>query len=365
MSTKELAKKQLEATSDLQVANCYFQNLPNEILLKIVDYLHIGDLLRCGQTCRRLRAIVHEESLWEKVNFSCNSLVPTGLLQLILELGCEYLNISDQIVGELTLHQASQLKYLTLNLNFSYIDANKIFDPLLSSCHSLEKLHLSYLDLNSSVISSICTQNSKTLKVLKLTWCCQSSSGRAEKLPFKFIQQIIDQCVELEELTFCQTRLSEESIDYLVKNITPKVSKICLCTNLSVKDEHIHILVGRCTNLTELNLFRTGITDLSLFYIIEKQQSTLEKLGLIGTSIDLAMLFELRAMEKLKVLDFNPEIPGNEDFDDELESFMRQNPSIEIVHLGRALLKQGWSDKISNFRYYEYRQDTKYKQISN
>ena len=37
---------------------------------------------------------------------------------------------------------------------------------------------------------------------------------------------------------------------------------------------------------------------------------------------------------------------------------------IEIVHLGRALLKQGWSDKISNFRYYEYRQDTKYKQIS-
>jgi len=284
---------------------------------------------------------------------------------LILELGCEYLNISDQIVGELTLHQASQLKYLTLNLNFSYIDANKIFGPLLSSCHSLEKLHLSYLDLNSSVISSICTQNSKTLKVLKLTWCCQSSSGRAEKLPFKFIQQIIDQCVELEELTFCQTRLSEESIDYLVKNITPKVSKICLCTNLSVKDEHIYRLVRRCTNLTELNLFRTGITDLSLFYIIEKQQSTLEKLGLIGTSIDLAMLFELRAMEKLKVLDFNPEIPGNEDFDDELESFMRQNPSIEIVHLGRALLKQGWSDKISNFRYYEYRQDTKYKQISN
>ena len=73
MSTKELVKKQLEATSDLQVENCYFQNLPNEILLKIVDYLHIGDLLRCGQVCRKARTVVHDESLWKKVNFSSDS----------------------------------------------------------------------------------------------------------------------------------------------------------------------------------------------------------------------------------------------------------------------------------------------------
>ena len=368
MSAEEPAKKKLKTVYDFskfQVENSHFEKLPDEILLKIVDYLHIGDLLRCGQTCRKARAVVHDESLWKKVNFSSDSLVPTGLLKLVLEHGCEYLNIGDQLFGDLTLNLGSKLKFLNLDLKHNYNDANEIFDPLLSSCHSLEKLHLSYLDLNSSVISSICTQNNKTLKVLKLTWCCQSSSGRAEKLPFDFIQQIIDQCVELEELTFCQTRLSEESIEYLVRNITPKVSKICLCTNLSVKDEHIYRLVRRCTNLTELNLFRTGITDLSLVYIIEKQQSTLEKLGLIGTRIDLAMLFELRAMKKLKVLDFNPEIPGNEDEFEELESFMRENPNIKIVHLGRALLKQGWSDKISNFRYYEYRQDTKYKLISN
>jgi hypothetical protein len=366
MSAKEPAKKKLKTTdefSDFHVENSHLERLPNEVLLKIVDYLQVRDLLRCGQTCRKIRAVVHDESLWKKVNFFSCSRVPTGLLQLILEHGCEYLNIGDQLFGDLSLNQDSQLKLLNLDLNHYYVDASKIFEPLLNSCNSLEKLQLSHLYINSSLISSICTQNSKTLKVLKLNWG-QSRSAYRPYIPLGAIQPIIDQCVELEELTFCKTRLSQGSIDYLVKNITPKVSKLCLCTNM-VHNKGIEVLVRRCTNLTELNLFRTGITDLSLFYIIEKQQSTLEKLGLIGTRIDLAMLFELKAMKKLKVLDFNPEIPGNEDEFEQLESFRRQNPNIEIVHLGRALLNQGLSDKISNFRYYEDRQDTNYKQFSN
>ena len=311
MSIKELAKKQLEATSDLQVENCYFQNLPNEILLKIVDYLHIGDLLRFGQTCRRNRAVVHEESLWEKVNFSCNSLVPTGLLQLVLEHGCEYLNISDQIVGKLTLDQASQLKYLTLNLNFSCIDANEIFDPLMSSCYSLETLQLTNFDLTSSLIKKICTQNGKTLKVLKLSWFRSSSLASIE---LSVIQQIIDQCVELEELTFCQTILTGLAIRYLIKNISPKVSKISICNNLAVrhiKGPHIHALVGRCETL---DLFRT-------------------------------------VMNKLEK--FSPNV-RNEDFEAELQNFRREVPNVEIVHIAPAygpLFKQGFIDNISNFRW--------------
>ena len=363
MSTKELAKKQLEAVCDLEVENCYLQNVPNEILLKIVDYLHIGDLLRFGQTCRRMRAVVHKESIWEKVNFSYNSLVPTGLLQLILELGCEYLNISDQIVGELTLHQASQLKCLTLNLNFSYLDANKIFDPLLSSCHSLEKLQLSHLHLNSILISSICTQNSKTLKVLKLNWGKIRYSSRPY-ITLGAIQPIIDQCVELEELTFCQTRLSEGSIDYLVKNITPKVSKLCICTNQAVRDEHIYTLVGRCTNLTELNLKNTGITNDSLSYIIKNLQSTLEKLGLPGKIFlrpaNFTKLFELKAMKKLTLLDLHQELISEQDFLDSqkyselpFESLRLQLSNVKIVHMWPVLVKKGLSGNMSNFRRYE------------
>ena len=316
MSTKELAKKQLKITSDLKEENCHFQNLPDEILLKIVDYLHIGDLLRCGQTCGKIRAIVHDESLWKKVSFSSKTLVATRLLQLVLEHGCEYLNISDQIVGNLTLNRASQLKYLTINqkYRYKYFDANEIWDPLLSSCHSLEKLQLTNFDLNSSLIKRICTQNGKTLKVLKLNWFRSSSIASIE---LSVIQQIIDQCVKLEELTFCQTILTGLAIKYMIKNLSPKVSKISICNNLAVrhiKGPHIHVLVGRRETL---DLFRTVMNKLEFFSL--------------NNSVNIR----------------------NEYLEAALQNFRRELPNVEITHIAPSygpLFKQGFSDNISSFR---------------
>ena len=164
------------------------------------------------------------------------------------------------------------------------------------------------------------------------------------------IQPIIDECVELEELNFFQTRLSEESIDYLVKNITPKLSKLYLFTNL-VQDKHIEVLVGRCINLTELNIIRTGITTDSLNYIIEKLQSTLVKLGLPGRFSrpeHFTKLVELKAMKKLTILDLSP--VSICDRDHIHKSLRRQVPNVEIVNFGIILEKQ---DLSRNFRCYE------------
>ena len=368
-------KKRLKVGNDskTKVENNHFERLPNEILLEIVDYLHIGDLLRCGQTCRKIRAVVHDESLWNKVNFFSCTRVPTGLLKLVLEHGCEYLDIHDQFFGHLTLNQDSQLKLLNLDLNHYYVNSSKIFEPLLNSCYSLEKLQLSWYDLKPHQLSSICTQNRKTLKVLKLNSIGKSIRGMrgmpvsTPGLVFglSIIQPFIDQCVELEELTFCQTRLTKLSIDYLVKNITPKVSKLCLCTNQAVRDEHIRILVGRCPNLTELNLKNTGITNDSLSYIIKNLQSTLEKLGLPGRfflkPVNFTKLFELKAMKKLTVLDLHQDWISDQDILDSknyfklpIESLKLHLPNVEIVHMWPALVIKGLSDDMSNYRCYEY-----------
>jgi len=351
-------KKRFKVGNDskTKVENNHFERLPNEILLKIVDYLHIADLLRCGQTCRKIRTVVHDESLWKKVNFTSDSLVPTGLLQLVLEHGCEYLNISDQLVGHLTLNQDSKLKFLNLDLNSCYIDVimyrSKIFAPLMTSCHSLEKLELTDFDINSCLINTICTQNSKTLKVLRLNWGKSRSSSTGPYMQLSVIQPIVDECVELEELIFCETGLSEESIDYLVKNITPKLSKLCLFTNL-VQDKHIEVLVGRCTKLTELNLVWTGITTDSLKHIIEKLETTLEKLSLPGRFLlrpeHFTKLFELKAMKKLTVLDLSLVLMEQRDLVDKLESLRRQVPNAEILHKHIPLGKQVLS---GNFRCY-------------
>ena len=62
-SKKNLRKHDLETNN----SNFnYLGNLPNEILWKILDYLNIGDLLRCGRTCRRLRLAVCDNFLWKK-----------------------------------------------------------------------------------------------------------------------------------------------------------------------------------------------------------------------------------------------------------------------------------------------------------
>jgi len=305
MSAKEPVKKKLKTTND-QGKNSPFESLPNEILLKIVDYMHIKDLLRCGQTCRRIRAVVHDESLWKEINLSCHLLVPTGLLQWLLEHGCEYLNISDQLFGHLNLDQHSKLKSLNLNLNRHYIDTNFIFDPLMRSCHSLERLQLTHFDLNYSLMEMICTQNSKTLKVLKLISCHSKQSvfskySESSYLKLNDIQPILDECVELEEISFCQCRLKGESIDYLVKNITPKVSKISLCNNNPFR--HVHALFGRSKNLFDVDLIHEVRGKITYHFLNDK------------------------------------------DFEEEIKKF-REVPNVEVVEV----FKQDWSDEMSNFR---------------
>jgi hypothetical protein len=127
-----------------------------------------------------------------------------------------------------------------------------------------------------------------------------------------------------------------------------KVNRVGASTFLH---KHIEVLVGRCINLTELNLVLTGITTDSLNYIIEKLQSTLVKIGLPGrfsTPVNFTKLFELKAMKKPAVLDLSPVLISDSDYI--LESLRRQVPNAKIVHLVPTLEKQVLS---GNFRCYE------------
>ena len=270
---------------DLETNNSYLGDLPNEILWKILDYLHIRDLLRCGQTCRRLRFVVHDRFLWKKVNLSNKSIVPVKLLKWILERGCEYLNISNEINGHLVLNQTTKLKCLNFAWKIHHITKfcvrADVLETLLRSCTVLEKLEVYCVNFASNRTLSI--QGVKTLRILRLSYC-KSTYKQTHRLELDFIKQIIDQCLELEELSFYKTHLSEDSIDYLVKNITPKLSKLSLYTLIRdaiVMDKYIQLLVSRCTNLTELSLSGSGFTNNSVNCVIENLQSTLEKLSCI------------------------------------------------------------------------------------
>ena len=377
-ATEDPFRKKLRTTCSLEMSNHNFEDLPNEILSKILDYLNIRDLIRCGQTFRRLRFVVRNELLWKKVNLSNKSLVPVGLLKLILERGCEHLNVSDQIVGNLYINQFTKLKRLNLSWKYAINDRAQfsrnaeVLVKLLCNSNLLEKLELYGVNLDRLSLD-MCIWNIKTVKVLRLSYCNRGYETelcfkRMHRLKLNFIRHIVDQCLELEELSFYKTRLEEDSIDYLVKNINPKLSKLSLCTNSGtgtgpefwtinkdaiVIDNYIQILVRRCNNLTELNLTGSGFTNDSVNFIIEHLRSTLEKLCLIGTRVGVMKLFELKAMKKLAILEFKTIFDLNIK---ELERFRRNHPHIQLYYAkARSIVaKPNWnSDNLSAFRSYK------------
>jgi Leucine-rich repeat (LRR) protein len=352
-AAEEPSMKKLKMTSELEMNNSNFEDLPNEIFSNILDYMSIRDLIRCGQTFRRLRFVVHDELLWKKVNLSNQTLVSAGLFKLILERGCEHLNVSDQIDGNLYINQFTKLKCLNVAWKYAINDHAKflrnaeVLVKLLCNSNLLEKLELFYVNLDCLSLTS-CTWNFKNLKVLRLSYCNRGYE-KIQPLKLNFIQPIVDHCSELVELSFYKTCIEEDAIDYLVKNITPKLSKLSLDATVCF-DKYIQVLVTRCTNLTELSLSGSRFTNDSVNYIIENLHSTLEKLCLIGTSIQITKLFQLKAMKKLNVLDLFSYLVKVKT--KELECF--RNSHIQLYYAQSNFAKPNLnSDNLSAFRSYK------------
>ena len=303
------------------VENTTLDDLPTEILLKIFDSLKINDLLRCGQVSNRIRSIAHHEKLWQKVNLQNWDRISAGLIQFILESGCKYMSISTCLFeGRLIPTQTFQLKYLEA----WDVSPVKTLEEILASCNLLEKLSMHYVHLSNSMISSI-KQNGRSLKQLNLTRCSIYPYDSTNQN--HFFQHFIDKCDVLTELNLEEVYCTNDSIDYLVNNLTVNIRKLNL-RGVNIKDHDLKILVTRCNMLTELNLHYTKVSNESVNHILKYLQSTLEKLHIrrrIG-DLDLVKLFELKSMKKLRLLDLiGPD-------QSEINILKKKLPNIEIVN---------------------------------
>ena len=106
------------------------------------------------------------------------------------------------------------------------------------------------------------------LRLLSLGW---SKEHWIKHIGMNWIQPIIDNCPELRVLDLMDTELSEESIEYVAKNVTPKLSKISICgfpfqttydivTNFRFYcQQKIEKFENRCNNLNgRLNTYHRG-----------------------------------------------------------------------------------------------------------
>ena len=369
------------------------QDLPNEIILKVIEYLNINQLVKFGEVSKRMRAVRNDQSLWIKINLSKDDRpnyeidVPTDFVKMVIENGCQYLSlhfmkvgtpgipISLTSVGKLCLDKTSSLKYLDLK----YCHAHFLFfEEILASCHSLQKLSMASIRgckwyipkmirrasipeskwITPKMIRSICYQNGRTLQTLNFGACCG--------LDLESIQKITKNCVGLKNVDLSSTGLSKESINFLVNNLTPEVKKLNLGRLRNLKDEHVKVLVARCNTLSVLNLQLTSITNDSLTYIIENLQHTLEKLHVCGKGtsprylvggITYSKVTELKSMPKLRVLNLTYDLEWYMD-GQEIENLKKIMPLMrfgEICADERELLPADgiWDVEAKQLKYFK------------
>ena len=296
------------------------EDLPNEILLKILSLLDIKGVLQCGQSSKRLREISNDKLLWLKLNLNERK-VPYGFIKKAAENGCEYLNLHKGCVhggGEKS-EVPWRMKYLAL---FYTDNCTKV----LQNCCSLEKLAVDGLKLTPWYIEQIC-RNSETLRILSLgpvTMGLRNPKELVEKL-----FSSMSKCHQLTEVNFYSGPYDPLDFRTLVENLTPNILKLNLpCHN--VKDEHISTLVQRCKKIKELNLENTSITNDSVKSIVESLNS-LEKLDVSCTKIKFTALLQLKSVPTLKILRCFPHyVYQNQTYKDKIKKLVLLLPDISI-----------------------------------
>ena len=89
----EVDIENLETIDGMDAIAQNFQDLPDELILKVLSYSKPKDLISSGQVSKRLRSISYDNSLWQRVDLS-EKIVKTKLLELILNKGCKSLDLS-------------------------------------------------------------------------------------------------------------------------------------------------------------------------------------------------------------------------------------------------------------------------------
>ena len=285
----------LEKTDSTLVPTLQFEDLPDEIILKVLSNLtKTRDLIRCGHISKRIRRICHDETIWKTVIFVYKT-VPTDFLNLIVNNGCKNLRLHCvKIAGDnMNLIQPSRLRSLDLTHCRAKVG---VLEEILSSCQNVEKLILSYVD-----------------------------DG---------IPHLVHHLTKLKEFGLRHHKFSEESFEHLVNNLPTNIEKLGLAIGDAQfdADKYIKTLVSRCKNLTALSLFGIQITDNTLDNLIEHLKPTLVEFRTNSPRIRHAVKVQilLTSVPKLKILNIKPFHDTNGMTTEDIKKLQRRYPEKSI-----------------------------------
>jgi len=321
---------------------CQLDELPDEVILKIVGFLDLKELLLCGQVSKRLQAITNDESLWLKLNMRGRK-IPYDFIEKVIGNGCQYLSLPKCDILNFTGKSESSFNLKYLNVSNQDPRSNGLqqgVKKLVRNCSSLQKLSVAESSLDLNDIQYIC-KSGRTLEVLDLgaldfDLCDIMKSTKG-------FQDLFSNCANLTELNISENHLIESHIQALVDNLTPTILKVSLTCQNNLQDEHVKKLVKRCNKITHLDFSHTSITNDSVHSIIQQLRISLEELNVFQTHVDFATLLELRSMPALKILICDEDDEGT-------ENLKRQLPHISISNEERYLYIAKPSKKCLTFK---------------
>jgi len=305
-----------------------FENLPDEIILKIFSFLKINDLYQCMSINKKMRNIASDKSLWKQIHLTGE--IPVKLLENVLVKGCQYLSLYDcKIFGNNVWFQKNfQLKYLSITHNEEvygsmYWSNFETLSKLTAFCYKIEKLSINYCSLGS--IMKCIIQSRYTLKILNF---------RRNYINPESLKQIVTHCLELNELNISFLNggnIHLNYINYLCNNMSTNIEKLDISGQMNFGDDQLKMLLKRCKNLTEFAFGNTSVSDESVDIIIKTLSKSLIKID-PSHQIGCDRLLEIESMPKLKILrlgwlrlskeekvKWKKAIPKLADFNEELE----------------------------------------------
>ena len=218
------------------------EDLPDEMIVKVLSYVNISDLMRCGNVSKRFGKIRETESLWKIVDLRRCKAVKPDFIKFLLDKGCERLNLRGATIkGSLKLDGPSKLRCLSLR-------NDPALKEILNSCHILQKLSLEELDFD--FVKQLILRNSKTLQTINMVLFDPLKDD--SKVDF------FGCCLKLTEFKITgitNYNFRSEQLDLMIDSLPPNLLKVEFSHFEELSDLHIEKLVRKCDKITAISLF--------------------------------------------------------------------------------------------------------------
>uniref|UniRef100_A0AAX7SV49 F-box domain-containing protein n=1 Tax=Astatotilapia calliptera TaxID=8154 RepID=A0AAX7SV49_ASTCA len=223
--------------------NISWDQLPDEVVLRIFFCLPLQDLVRISVVCKRWQRLAFDESLWHSVDLE--GMTHTALaLQQVLRTGIRRLRCPRSFVEELHLTGRGSLQVVQMDLSSSIIPTLALED-IICRCRLLECLSLEGLQLSDTIIS--CLAKNTRLQELNLSGCSAFSAP--------VLTRMLKSCSRIQQLNLSWCTFDNNHIKSVVDNLSSSVTHLNLSgyrESLTLND--VKVLVEKCRQIKTLDL---------------------------------------------------------------------------------------------------------------